>query len=150
MLEDDSGDSSGSPAGGHRTPTPRAGIRHPQDSIWVRLLVWVVNLGGLAHSTISYGAQWVQQDHADLNTLRASRTHQENTPSYSRRQEMGLAAVEQYSIKQTSVLFQSHVHQGWRHLLSVPPAAGTPQDNQDSSSSSAILFLSLRFAHSHV
>lgn len=116
----------------------------------MRLLVWVVNLGGLAHSTISYGAQWVQQDHADLNTLRASRTHQGNTPSYSRRQEMGLAVVEQYSIKQTSVSFQSHVHQGWRHLISAPTAAGAPQDNQDSSSSSAILFLSLRFAPSRV
>ena len=77
----------------------------------MHLLVWVVKLGGLAHSTINYGAQWVQQDHADLNTLRASRTHQENTPSYSRRQEMGLAVVEQYSIKQMSVLFQLHIHQ---------------------------------------
>lgn len=116
----------------------------------MRLLVWVANLGDLAHSTVSYRAQWVQQDHADLNTLHASRTHQENTPSYSRRQEMGLAVVEQYSIKQMSVSFQSHVHQGWRHLISAPPAANAPQDIQDSSSCSAILFLSFRFAHSHV
>lgn len=106
--------------GDHRTPTPHAGIERPQDGIWVRLLVWVVNLGGLARSTISYGAQWVQQDHANLNSLRASRTHQENTPSYSRRQEMGLAAVEQYSMKQASVSFPSLVHQGWRHLISTP------------------------------
>lgn len=105
----------------HRTPAGRY------------LVVWVVKLGGLAHSTISYGTQWVRQDHADLNTLRASRTHQENTLSYSRRQEMDLAAVEQYSIKQTSVSFQSHTYisgsggymiSGPRH----PQAAGIPQD----------------------
>lgn len=75
-------------------------------------MVWIVKLGDLARSTTSYGTQWVRQDHADLNTLRASHTHQENTLSYSRRQEMGLAVVEQYSIKHTSVLFQSHIHQG--------------------------------------
>lgn len=54
----------------------------------------------------------MQKDHADLNTLRASRTHQENTLSYSRRQELGLAVVEQYSIKQMSVSFQSHAMSG--------------------------------------
>lgn len=90
-------------------------------------MVWVVKLGGLAHSTISYGAQGVRQDHADLNTLRASRTHQENTLSYSRRQEMGLAAVEQCSIKQTSVLFQSHTYiRVWRlHDFGPPPPPGS-------------------------
>lgn len=95
----------------------------------------IVKLGGLARSTIGYGAQWVQQDHADLNTLCASHTHQENTPSYSRRQEMGLAVVEQYSIKQMSVLFQSRYIRGWRTYAFSPPAqaAGTLQGDSDSS-----------------
>ena len=76
----------------------------------------VCRFGDLAQSTVRYRAQWVQQGHAHLNTLRASRPHQENTLSYSRRQKMGLAVVEQYSIKQTSVLFPSHVHQGLENI----------------------------------
>lgn len=124
-------------------PHTRAGIRHPQDSVSVRLLAGAERLGDLAHSTIRYGAQWVPQDHADLNTLRASRPHQENTLSYSRRQETGLAVVEQYSIKQTSVLFQSQVHRGLGNTQWQPPhsqAAGIPQDSQDSSNFSLSLF----------
>lgn len=73
---------------------------------------WNSGGGGLAPSTVSYGGQRVQKDHADLNTLRASHTHQENTPSYSRKQEMGPAAVEQHSMKQASVSFPSHIRQG--------------------------------------
>lgn len=100
------------PCGGRMCPKPHAGVGPPPDGPLVSLSVWTVTLGGPAPSTISYGTQWVQQEHADLNTLRASRTHQENTPSYSRRQELGLAVVEQYGIKQISVSFQSRAHQG--------------------------------------
>lgn len=71
----------------------------------------------------------MQKDHADLNTLRASRTHQENTLSYSRRQELGLAVVEQYSIKQMSVSFQSRARLGLenRDCNSPPPLASPRQ-----------------------
>lgn len=76
-------------------------------------LVWAVKTRGspplLPSAT---GLQWVQQEHAGLNTLRASRTHQENTLSYSRRQELGPAVVEQYSIKQMSESFQSRARPG--------------------------------------
>lgn len=89
-------------------------------------MVWVVKLGDLAHSTTSYGTQWVRQDHADLNTLRASHTHQENTLSYSRRQEMGLAVVEQYSIKHTSVVISiPHTSGSGDYMISVPPPHST-------------------------
>lgn len=49
----------GGPVGGKRPPThtPHVGIRHPQDSTSVHLLVWGVGLGGLAHSTIGYGTR---------------------------------------------------------------------------------------------
>lgn len=104
-----------------------------------------MKLGDLAHSTISFGAQWVRQEHAHLNTLRASRTHQENTPSYSRRQKMGLAVVEQYSIKQMSVLFPSHVHQGLENIRFQSPPAQTAWILQDSPTRKAATFLGFNF-----
>lgn len=88
------------------------------------------------------GLEGVRQDHADLNPLRAPRTHQENTLSYSRRQEMGLAVVEQYSIKQTSVLFQSHTCQGLENTgLQPPQRPAFPRTGTEATSLRLCLFL---------
>lgn len=87
-----------------RTPQP--------DGTLVSWSVWAVKTRGPRLFYHQRRDSVVQQGHAVLSTLRASRTHQENTPSYSRRQELGLAVVEQYSIKQTSVSFQSRARPG--------------------------------------
>lgn len=130
-----------------RAPHPVRGPRTPAGLYWGHLSVCVVNPEGLARSTIRYGTRGgrVQQEHADLNTLHASRTHQENTPSYSRRQEVGLAAVERYGIKQTSVLLRSLARQGGRtqDFTPPPPTAWVPRHTVDGGSSESVSFLSV-------
>lgn len=85
----------------------------------------------LGHS-MWVGDLWVRQGHADLSPLRAP-PGQENTLGYSRRQEMGLAAVRQYGMEQTSALLQPR-GRGRGCVLSTPQQPGLPKTVGRSSS----------------